>query len=275
MSDVFEVGSAFIKGKGSKSQSYFVVKKQLALEVWLSDLTTGSTFKFDAKVLQGLMDSGVLVKTEYDSFPKEVRLSATGRKVNAIRDKTEENRSSPRDESPTGNFIDRSASAKIADQKRKSELLLESKKKSVIERKMAYVEHINQANLPGFSEKHLAPEIQKVATVINDDKPPSWITVIRWVKRYVQSGWDSNALYKDYEKGNKTLRMPVEVIEAIKEVEAEISQNSRLRVNDACRIVLHKIETMNLERQDKNIAPLELPSYGAIKQRLLKPDSLN
>ena len=275
MSNIFEADSAFIKGKASQAPSYFVIKKQVSLEVWLSDLTTGSTFKFDAKVLEDLVDSGILVKTIYASLPKEVRLSKIGRKAKTIREESDDRERRPIINCPTGNLIDRSASAKIADEKRKSELLLENKKQSVIERKMAYVEHVNQANLPGLSERHLAPEIQKVARAINDDKPPSWTTVIRWIKRYVQSGWDSAALYKDGQKGNKTLRMPVEVVEAIKEVETELTKDSRLRIKDACHIVLNKIEEINIERQDKKLAPLEPPTYQAVKQRLLKSGSLS
>lgn len=53
-------------------------------------------------------------------------------------------------------------------------------------RSLAYVRAVHKEHIVGLSERSLRAVIAKTASAISDGKPPSWRTVIRWIKRFDQ-----------------------------------------------------------------------------------------
>ncbi|WP_063662511.1 Mu transposase C-terminal domain-containing protein [Comamonas thiooxydans] len=53
-----------------------------------------------------------------------------------------------------------------------------------IRRRLSYVRAIDETGIHGINERNLVPLIAAVAARINDLKPPSWITVYRWHRKF-------------------------------------------------------------------------------------------
>ena len=69
-----------------------------------------------------------------------------------------------------------------------------NKEKKVITRKLEYLNYLAEVGVTGFSPKSLNPIIKAVAEKINDDSPPTWRTLIRWAKKYINNNENADSL---------------------------------------------------------------------------------
>lgn len=85
---------------------------------------------------------------------------------------------------------------------------LDSKIQDSVRRKIAYVQAVQRKKLSILNEKNLSEVIKETSTRLKDDKPPSWISVYRWV-RAIKKSEDARALIPtDWQKGNYNKRKP-------------------------------------------------------------------
>lgn len=77
---------------------------------------------------------------------------------------------------------------------------LSSELKQEAKRRENYVKAALDNNLETRTQAALAPIIEQVAQAIEDPKPPSAITLYRWLKSYEDSGQDIRALVPNYRK---------------------------------------------------------------------------
>ena len=235
MIDYSDPDLVFVKGKNQKQATYFQVLKKQNESVTLIDIANNATFKFDDNSIQEFFRKGVLSVTTVDKVSH----------IEKLQFKKEFPRRKP----------------KIASDN--------TQKKKTIERKMSYITYINSLNLKALTEKHLAPELKKHAEEINDPSPPSWRTYTRWIKAYVESGWDEDALYKYDNCGNRDSRLDPEVIQVLSEVKKMVTDSPRrLKFKDINQNIIEMVEDKNEDRLKVGKPPLQIPSYSTIQRWL-------
>ncbi|MUG91776.1 DDE-type integrase/transposase/recombinase [Scytonema sp. UIC 10036] len=138
-------------------------------------------------------------------------------------------------------------------------------------RKEKYVKAVIEQKIETYTSSSLMPIIKQVAQNISDSRPPSNITLYRWLKDYTRSGGDLRALIPRYQaRGNYDSKIHSETLRLIDEVISEIyltlERPSIARVYDIliCRI-LHE----NHYRKSSGLVPLNIPHRSSI-YRLIK-----
>lgn len=132
---------------------------------------------------------------------------------------------------------------------------LDSAQLKRLKEQTAYVMAVE--NLP-TSENILKPAIRKVWEKLGrQGKPPNWISVVRWKKRYFQSSHDGNSLrHRHYLKGNRSERYPIQVLEILKD---SIEQIYLTRERNTVEATLNHAIVM-VERKNKMLpSELQLP----------------
>lgn len=82
-----------------------------------------------------------------------------------------------------------------------------------VRRRLAYLRAVEDAGVDAFSERFLSPVIAMVASEICDPKPPSWISVYRWHRKY-RSAKETRALIPRFDmRGQRDLRQSERVLE--------------------------------------------------------------
>ena len=97
------------------------------------------------------------------------------------------------------------------------------------------------------SGKVLEPIIAEIATKRGDAKIPSFSTVYRWRKEYIEGGMDIRALYPLHvNKGNRTPRLNPDVYAIIDQViHTEYLNTERISIADTCERIEDKIDLDN------------------------------
>lgn len=82
-----------------------------------------------------------------------------------------------------------------------------------VRRRLSYLRAIEEAGIDAFSERFLQPVIALVASQICDPRPPSWISVYRWHRRYKRDK-ETRALIPRFDmRGNRELQQSERVRE--------------------------------------------------------------
>lgn len=146
----------------------------------------------------------------------------------------------------------------------------DGKDKAEAKRKYAYVTAICEKNLDRKTRKALQPLIKTVSKSINDEKPPSPISVYRWWRDFKASGENIRSLLSlRSQKGNRERRLSREVIDIINAVIGEMYLNpQRNSVQSAYDAVVARIHHENelRYRGDRMEIPKRLCIYRAIEK---------
>ncbi|MCL7751796.1 DDE-type integrase/transposase/recombinase [Guyparkeria hydrothermalis] len=148
----------------------------------------------------------------------------------------------------------------------------EQKKKGL--RRLKYVQAVNELNLESFTEKTLTPVIANVAKEIGDPKPPSWISLYRWIRAHKQAGSDIRALLDDNaSKGNRRNRLSQGVTSIIKQsIDSVFFRLSAPSVASVYEDILLRIHKENRMRNPDDA--LVAPSYRTVLRQVRKLDPM-
>jgi putative transposase len=168
-------------------------------------------------------------------------------------------------------FDSNSASIKPKTYQRADFSQIPSQLKVEAQRKEKYVKAVIEQKIETYTSSSLTPIIKQVAQNISDSKPPSNITLYRWLKDYTSSGGDIRSLIPRYQaRGNYDYKIDPEIHRLIDEVIAEVylapERPSIARIYDVviCRI-LHE----NNYRKSLSKLPLNIP-HRSTMYRLIK-----
>lgn len=168
-------------------------------------------------------------------------------------------------------FDSNSASIKPKNYQRADFSQIPSQLRVEAQRKEKYVKAVIERKVETYTSSALTPIIKKVAQNISDSKPPSYITLYRWLKDYKSSSGDIRSLIPRYQaRGNYDYKIDSEIHRLIDEVIAEVylspERPSIARIYDVviCRI-LHE----NNYRKSLGKLPLNIP-HRSTMYRLIK-----
>lgn len=138
-----------------------------------------------------------------------------------------------------------------------------------VERRYFYVRAVLDSKVPAYTKKWLEPWLQEQSTLFNDDNPPSYKTLGRWIIAFVESGWKKSALMPNHgEKGNRKLKMDSELDKILNTVIQEHSANSaRINFTKAHQDFIERVEGVNLKRAENHQPPLKPSSYQTTLKR--------
>lgn len=167
------------------------------------------------------------------------------------------------------NTTEKSKSYKSADFTQIDERLREEAK-----RRFRYVNYYFKQCLQTRTEQSLQPVIDTVTKEIDDSKPPSWITLYRWIKRYEESNHDIRSLVTNHiAKGNSQKRLPVEVHKIIDEVVQEVYLSlGKPNVAAAISEIIYRVTQENAFREKINLEQLPVPHPSTVYRIVQKLD---
>ncbi|MFA0034874.1 hypothetical protein AB4355_21950 [Vibrio sp. 10N.261.49.A12] len=141
-----------------------------------------------------------------------------------------------------------------------------------VDRRYFYVRKVQDSDLPALSANRLTPWISKVAAEIEDESPPSYKTLLRWLKAFNESGWKKASLLpRHHNKGNHSNRLPPEVDQLLSQVIVEHARSSvRVNIGKAHRDFIERMERLNERRCNEGLPMLTPSSYETTLQRLRK-----
>lgn len=219
--------------RGGK-KSYFQVNSFDAEWVSLQDIEHGECFCFKRAQLEGHINSGLLTVTVKDNVPDALFINSVKKKKKPV---------------PEG---------------RKAE--------AEVDRRYFYVRKVFDSDLPVLSAIRLTPWIREVAEEIKDTSPPSYKTLLRWLKAFNESGWKKASLLPRHQnKGNHSSRLVPEVAQLLSEVVTEHARSSsRVNIGKAHRDFIERVQQLNEHRRDEGLPPLTPSSYETTLQRFRK-----
>lgn len=219
------------KFRGGKC-SFFQVKAHDQKNVLLQDIEHGGTFWFQRSQLESHIRNGVLSVSDKKQIPISTFAYTVKKKVKLVR----------------------------------SDAPLNDKE---VERRYRYVKKVLDSRLPSLSEQRLKPWIKEVAAELEDDSPPSYKTLGRWVKAFNESGWKKSSLVPAHKsKGNSTKRLDEEVEQILNQVVNEYVMSSiRVNVAKAHNDFLDRVEKLNQSRKKEGLSPLKPSSFNTTANR--------
>lgn len=149
---------------------------------------------------------------------------------------------------------------------------ISSELKQEAKRRENYVKAALDNNLETWTQSALTPIIEQVAQAIEDPKPPSAITLYRWLKSYEDSGQDIRALVPNYRKrGDYRPKIQSEVRRIVDQAIATVYLTpSRANVDAVYDEVIVLLERENSFRAETGMEPLKMPHRSTIYRLILK-----
>ncbi|MFA0442035.1 helix-turn-helix domain-containing protein [Vibrio sp. 10N.222.51.C12] len=221
--------------RGGK-KSYFQVNSFDTEWVSLQDIEHGECFSFKRAQLESHINSGLLIVSVKNNVPDALF-------INAVKKKT-----------------------KPAAVGKKAEIEAE------VDRRYFYVRKVLDSDLPALSATRLTPWISEAAEEIKDMSPPSYKTLLRWLKAFNESGWKKASLLpRHHTKGNHSNRLAYEVEQLLSKVVTEHARSSaRVNIGKAHRDFIERIQLLNDHRRDEGLPALTPSSYETTLQRFRK-----
>ena len=141
-------------------------------------------------------------------------------------------------------------------------------------RKYTYVSRVLELTPNKQTATTLKPIIVQVSQEINDNQPPSWVTLYRWYKRYLTSGKDIRSLIPlNSGKGNRHSRLNPEVRQIIKEaIESVYLNMAQAEGMDVYDRVIININQSNRIRETLGQEKLQIPHVSTIYRVIAKLD---
>ncbi|MEZ8503722.1 hypothetical protein AB6D08_20650 [Vibrio splendidus] len=220
----------------SGKKSYFQVNSFDAEWVSLQDIEHGECFSFKRAQLESHINNGLLIITAKNSVPDVLFINAVKKKTKPI-----------------------AVGKKAANEME-------------VERRYCYVRKVLDSDLPALSANRLTPWISKVAAEIEDASPPSYKTLLRWLKAFNESGWKKASLLpRHHNKGNHSNRLTPEVDQLLSQVIVEHASSSvRINICKAHRDFIERMERLNEHRRNEGLPTLTPSSYETTLQRFRK-----
>ena len=136
-------------------------------------------------------------------------------------------------------------------------------------RRYKYIIGLIDRGVEYWSPQYIEDLVPVIAEELNDSKPPSWITICRWHKKYVQAGFSIRGLYSEnFKKGNRKSRLKAEVEELVqKALEYYLSELRPSRKDAHNRLEEYILEANTLRHDDDK---LSVPSYRSFLNRIEK-----
>ncbi|MEZ8736481.1 helix-turn-helix domain-containing protein [Vibrio sp. 10N.286.52.C3] len=221
--------------RGGK-KSYFQVNSFDTECVSLQDIEHGECFCFKRAQLESHINSGLLIATVKNNVPDVLFINAVKKKTKPV-----------------------AVGKKAANEME-------------VERRYFYVHKVLDSDLPALSANRLTPWISKVAAEIEDESPPSYKTLTRWLKAFNESGWKkASLLSRHHNKGNHSNRLPPEVDQLLSQVIVEHARSSvRVNIGKAHRDFIERMERLNERRCNEGLPMLTPSSYETTLQRFRK-----
>jgi putative transposase len=144
------------------------------------------------------------------------------------------------------------------------------------QRKYQYVVKVLEQKLSTYTSDSLAPIIEQVAKDIEDQKPPSAITLYRWLKQYLNSRENLGSLIpKNRQKGNFIPKISPEVQAIIQEVISEVYLTpERPNIASIYDVIICRIIAENHFRKSQKKAILKIPHRSTIYRQIEKLDPI-
>ncbi len=141
-------------------------------------------------------------------------------------------------------------------------------------RRYSYVSRVLSSTSLKRTATTLEPIISLVSREIKDSKPPSWLTLYRWLKNYSSSGEDIRSLVPLHSaKGNRQSRLNPEVRQIIKNaIESVYLNPTQAEGADVYDRVIIEINQSNRLRSALGQEKLEIPSQMTIYRALAQLD---
>ncbi|MZI94894.1 hypothetical protein F9817_17090 [Vibrio sp. CAIM 722] len=134
-------------------------------------------------------------------------------------------------------------------------------------RRLKYVEGALKADIPLGSPQRFKSYISIKSIELRDRKPPSAVTLYRWVKKYVDSNGDAASLMPGYRKaGNRTPKVPSEHDQFINTVIASLVGNPKTSV--VYDTYLDKLAEHNEQRARTGLERISPVTQESIRKRL-------
>jgi putative transposase len=155
--------------------------------------------------------------------------------------------------------------------------LLSDSMKEEVKRRFAYVNAIKLAAVKRLTPETLAPIIEKMSRARNDARPPSWITLYRWCRRYKAADEDLMSLTPAFNRRGNTNSKFVcgercksdEVANVISSViEEKYLSKERPSVANIYSTVVTRIDDKNKFREADDRLPIPNPNsiYEAVNK---------
>ncbi len=141
-----------------------------------------------------------------------------------------------------------------------------------LKRRRCYLAALLEEGRPVFTVSYLSPIIQRVASELQDAKPPSAASIYRWYKR-LQSTGDNRALIPRFDlRGNKKGLQSTRMLELVAEATTEAFEAAPLAsVPNIYSRLLAKVDLEN--RQTLSSQPLKAPSQRTVYRMLAGSDA--
>lgn len=141
-------------------------------------------------------------------------------------------------------------------------------------RRYSYVSRVLESTPNKRTATTLEPIISLVSREIKDSKPPSWLTLYRWLKNYSSSGEDIRGLVPLHSaKGNRQSRLNPEVRQIIKNAIDQVYLNTtQAEGMDVYERVIIEINQSNRLREALSQEKLEIPSQMTIYRAIAQLD---
>ncbi|RYV01907.1 hypothetical protein SOPP22_12160 [Shewanella sp. OPT22] len=244
-----DMGYGLVKKIKNQQPTYFRVVSSNEEQVILEDLRSGATLKLLPENLNNFVKDGGLKPIPYEEFPKTLRLRINDLTISSKRAKY-------------CRFTPKLSSLEKKKEEKKSEYQQEG------ERRYAYVLGVYEGEIKAYTEKWLAPYLKMKADELQDDKPPAWRTLVRWVSIYEKSNYSKSSLIPRKEKsGNRTSRLPSELLHLIDEITDKYSYTSYKTLAGVYRELKQNVEALNDDRAKSGLSPIKVCSYRVFQTR--------
>ncbi|MFG0906061.1 hypothetical protein [Photobacterium damselae] len=133
-------------------------------------------------------------------------------------------------------------------------------------RRLQYVHGALEANLPIGAPSKLITYIEMKSLELNDKKPPSAVSLYRWLKAYKESHSDEGSLLPSYQNsGNRNSKVPLEHSNFIDAVIR--NHKSSIKVNEVYGNYLAQLELFNQERFEGSLGRFKPISQYSFRRR--------
>lgn len=139
-------------------------------------------------------------------------------------------------------------------------------------RKLNYVKRVLELNLTVRTPQSLQPIIREIALKINDPKPPTWLTLYRWLKSYENAGEDIRSLIPKHQtKGNYNSQLNPVVNQIIEEGIKQVYLTPiQANIADVIDEVICQINQENRNRKIIGQELLKIPHRSTIYRAVAK-----
>ncbi len=141
-----------------------------------------------------------------------------------------------------------------------------------LDRRRAYVRAVEEEGVLTLTDRSLSGLIRHVASLMNDERPPHWTTLYRWVTRLRKASGDVRALIPAlYLRGNRTRRLEGDVIRLIDEgLDRRFLKRERSPARAAHDYVVRMVDDMN--QVAASAGRLQIPSLRTIYRAISRLD---